>query len=150
MNNNIMTMEFKGLDDWSVPVYKCIETGVLYKDLAPKGSENPELYSCGNEFDGEPCWPIKKDKEIKFKTKYKENPNSFNYMLLGRLQSDCNYYLGHGNRYAKHLWAGNEQRQIDKMKELYNSFPEGEKPEWLTWEQILDYEKLMVIETREE
>lgn len=29
------------------------------------------------------------------------------------------------------------------MKKLYNSFPEDRKPEWLTFEQILEYEKLM-------
>ncbi len=30
------------------------------------------------------------------------------------------------------------------MKELYNSFPDNEKPEWLTYEQILQYERLMI------
>lgn len=64
--------------------------------------------------------------------------------MLGRLRSDCDYYLGHGNRNVKHLWAGNEKEQIEKMKELYNSFPHDKKPEWLTYQQILDYEKLMV------
>lgn len=28
------------------------------------------------------------------------------YMLLGRLLCDCKYYLGNGNRKAKHLWTG--------------------------------------------
>lgn len=44
--------------------------------------------------------------------------SKFNYMLLSRLQSDCDYYLGNGNRCARQLWAGNEQAQIDKMREL--------------------------------
>jgi NAD(P)H-flavin reductase len=69
----------------------------------------------------------------------------FNYQLLSRLQQDCKYYLGYGYRKAKHLWALNEQEQIDKMKELYNSFPNDLKPEWLTYEQILQYEELMII-----
>lgn len=59
-------------------------------------------------------------------------------MLLDRLRCDCNYYLGHGNRDAKHaLWAGDEQEQINKMRELYDLVPE--KPEWLTREQIDEY-----------
>jgi len=70
----------------------------------------------------------------------------FNYMMLDRLRSNCDYYLGYGNRCAKHLWAGNEQDQINEMKKLYNSFPDDQKPEWLTYEQILDYEKAMIKE----
>jgi hypothetical protein len=64
----------------------------------------------------------------------------FRYQLLSRLQSDCNYYLGNGNRNGKHLWAENEKEQIEVMKELWKSFDDGEKPEWLTWNDILNYE----------
>lgn len=63
----------------------------------------------------------------------------FDYMLLGRLESDCEYYLGYGNRNAKQLWAGSEQAQIDKMRELWDGMPENGKPEWLTREQIDNY-----------
>ncbi len=143
MNDNIRTMEFLVIDDWGVPVYKCIEDGNLWKDLS-QDSNNPELYSCGNEIDGDPCYPIKKDLKINFKTKYKENPNRFNYQMLDRLRCDCEYYLGNGNRNERHLYYKNEQEHIDEMKKLYNSFPKDEKPEWLTWEQILKYEKAMV------
>lgn len=66
----------------------------------------------------------------------------FNYQLLGRLQQDCEYYLGHGNRAKKHLWAGDEAEQIAKMKEIYDSLPE--KPAWLTLGQIEQYEARMV------
>ena len=66
----------------------------------------------------------------------------FNYMMLGRLESDCKYYLGNGNRCAKYLWAGDEKKHIDEMKRIYNSL--DKKPEWLTWEQILEYERLMI------
>lgn len=144
-NNNIRTMEFIGKDDWSMYVYKCVETGILYKSETLGGNKS-DLYSCGNEFDGEPCYPIKGDFEICFIGLIKEptKEEKFNYMLLSRLQSDCNYYLGNGNRYSPHLWAGNEKEQIEKMKELYNSFSDDKKPEWLTWEQILQYEKKMV------
>ena len=70
--------------------------------------------------------------------------NRFNYQMLGRLQSDCEYYLGYGNRNNKHLWAGNEQEHINEMKKLYKSFTDDKKPEWLTWEDILNYEKRML------
>ena len=32
----------------------------------------------------------------------------FRYKLLGRLQSDCEYYLNYGNRNTGRLWAGME------------------------------------------
>ena len=44
---------------------------------------------------------------------------TFNYMLLGRLISDCKYFLGNGNGYEKDLWAGSVQKQIAKMKEAF-------------------------------
>jgi hypothetical protein len=74
----------------------------------------------------------------------KHSDDKFYYMLLDRLRQDCEYYLGYGNRNAKHLWAENEKEQIEKMKELYNGFSDNGKPEWLTYEQILQYEKLMI------
>ena len=70
----------------------------------------------------------------------------FNYMLLDRLKTDCNYYLGNGNKNKKYLWAGDEKKQIKKMKELYNSFSNDNKPEWITLEEIERYEKEMIKE----
>lgn len=61
----------------------------------------------------------------------------FEYMLLDRLRQDCDYYLNQAGRNPKSLWAGSEQKQIDKMRELYNSV--SEKPLWLTREQIDEY-----------
>jgi hypothetical protein len=144
-NNNIRTMEFVGEDDWGNEVYKCIETGRLYKNGEIEGF-TPKLYTCGNDFDGEMGYPIPKEWEVKFIERELQptKEEKFNYMMLSRLQLDCNYYLGNGNRYAPHLWAGNEQGQIEEMKKIYNSFAEDKKPEWLTWEQILEYEKLMI------
>lgn len=65
----------------------------------------------------------------------------FNYRMLDRLKSDCDYFLGNGNRSEKHLWAGNCEAQIAKMREIYNSLEE--KPEWLSEEDIDNYEKEM-------
>lgn len=43
----------------------------------------------------------------------------FRYMLLSRLQSDCDYYLHYGERHPKGLWAGDEALQIEFMTKLY-------------------------------
>lgn len=69
--------------------------------------------------------------------------NQYNYMLLSRLVSDCEYYLGNGNYNKKHLWAGNVNAQIHKMIELWNSFPSNEKPEWCSLSQIQEYQGKM-------
>lgn len=71
--------------------------------------------------------------------------DSFKLMLLDRMKQDCNFYLGNGNRLKKYLWAGDEAEHIANMKALRNSFPEDEKPEWLTMEQIEAYEKEMIL-----
>ena len=145
-NNNIITMEFIGVDNGNNDVYKCVETGILYKDGKQWRNLKPELYSCGNSFDGECGFPIDSNLEINFigVPIRPTEQERFNYQLLDRLRSDCVYYLGYGNRNEKHLWAGNEQEQINKMKELYNSFSDDKKPEWLTYEQILQFEKLLI------
>lgn len=62
-------------------------------------------------------------------------------MLLSRLVSDCKYFLGCGNRSENSLWAGSVVEQIAEMKKLWNSV--AEKPEWLTMEQIQEYEAQM-------
>lgn len=124
-------------------------TIILYKDLSLPHINKPELYGCGNEIDGDPSYPLDiTDIELIFKEReLQPTPEEkFNYMFLSRLKSDCDYYLGNGNRSSGRLWAGDEVEQINEMKELYNNFKEDAKPEWLTYEQILEYEKLMIIE----
>ena len=73
-----------------------------------------------------------------FTAQEKDAPeNNPNYQLLDRLRTDCEYFLGAGNRAEKHLWAGSVYAQIVKMRELYDALPQ--KPEWLTKEMIDDY-----------
>ena len=81
--------------------------------------------------------------EFESYTKKEENNTNleYNYMLLDRLRSDCEYFLGNGNRNEKDLWAGSVDAQINEMKKIWNSLKE--KPEWLTMEDINNYEKLM-------
>ena len=67
--------------------------------------------------------------------------DTFRYMMLDRLKTDCNYFLGNGNRNEKHLWAGDVDKQIKLMKDLYNSFEE--KPEWISMQDIENFEKQM-------
>lgn len=71
------------------------------------------------------------------------------YMLLDRLRSDCDYYLGacagrgvDMEAAQKHLWAHDVEGQIAKMRELWDGLEE--KPEWLTPEGIDGYEKRML------
>lgn len=70
------------------------------------------------------------------------NPDiKFRYMMLSRLQTDCDYYLGYGNR-KSHLLGDSVERHIEEMKALWHSFTD--KPEWLSMEQIEEYEKQML------
>lgn len=75
--------------------------------------------------------------------------DEFRYQLLGRLKSDCDYYLGNGNRNDKHLWAGNVKDQIQTMKDLYNSFSDDMKLDWISLEDIDNYEKEMSSDLNE-
>ena len=74
--------------------------------------------------------------------KESDDHDKSNYMMLSRLKSDCDYYLGNGNRNPRNLWAGDEAKQIAKMRELYDKV--SEEPEWLTKEDIDDYEDKMI------
>lgn len=65
------------------------------------------------------------------------------YSLLDRLRLDCDYYLGYGNRSNKCLWGNNVKDHIRYMKYLYLLFPINAKPEWISMNDILSYEKEM-------
>ena len=72
---------------------------------------------------------------------------TFDYMMLSRLQSDCKYYLGWG-KFGGHLWAGTVEAHITEMKRLWNVLIF--KPEWLTMEQIEQYEYKMLNKIADE
>ena len=67
-------------------VYRCIENGALWKDIN-LGEGVPKLYSCGNDYDGEPKLSIK-PLEIVYVNQYHEQI-SFSYQMLSGLQCDC-------------------------------------------------------------
>lgn len=74
---------------------------------------------------------------------------SYRYQFLDRLRSDCDYYLGYGNRNVNNLWAKNVAEQVSYMKAVWDSFSETEKPEWISYEDILRYEKEMAEPQKE-
>lgn len=65
--------------------------------------------------------------------------NKFNYMLLGRLQMDIEYFLGHGKRNEKHLYFQNAKEHIKETIELWKILPI--KPEWLRASKLVEYKK---------
>ena len=71
------------------------------------------------------------------KEEYTGNP----YMMLSRLQHDCEYFLGNGKGSEKHLHQGSVEKQIAYMKKIWNGL--SKKPEWLSMEEIEDYENKM-------
>lgn len=66
------------------------------------------------------------------------------WLMLERLIRDCEYYLGNGNRCAKHLWAHDEREQIAEMRKRLASLPEEHRPKWASSEVIDKYESKML------
>jgi len=71
-----------------------------------------------------------------------ESRDQFNYMMLGRLRDDNEYFLHMGAGSPRTLWAGNVKDQIKEMKKIYNSLKV--KPKWITMADINKYEKDML------
>ena len=130
------------------------KNGKVYVDMSPL-KDKIDLYRCVGDYD-EPANSVNVEEyelinNPKDNINYDRNKNyESDYMLLGRLVQDCKYYLGNGNRFDGNLWAGSVDKQIAKMKELWNKFPEDMKPEWLSMEDIKNYEKEMTTEKKTE
>lgn len=140
----VLTLKFIGIDDFSCPTYQD-QYGHLWKDLNLGESQEPDLCSVtGNDRDGEPLSPINQEHTFDPKP-FRRNLYEFQYMMLDRLRSDCEYYLGYGCRSLSILSGKDPRQHIDRMKELWKELPEDGKPEWLTWEQILEYEKAIIF-----
>ena len=136
-----LILKYIGEDSWSRPVYRD-QFVHLWKDTGCGRYDTPTLCSAVNdEFDGEPDMPIQHEFVL---VGAKENEDKrFQYAMLDRLRCDCDYYLGYGNRNDNNLWGGTPQEHIECMKKRWLEFAENEKPQWLTWEQILEYERKM-------
>lgn len=70
---------------------------------------------------------------------------TFRYQMLDRMKQDCEYYLNHGNRNPEILCGGSEQKHIENMQAIWNTFSATDKPEWLSYEDIEEYAKQMGV-----
>lgn len=139
----LLVMKYLGDDFWSLPVYQD-QFGYLWKDIELGESTEPSLYSVtNNEIDGEPDKPIKKKFILQTRKEFVSREKRFQYQMLDRLRCDCEYYLGFGCSNPGVLREKDEKKHIEAMKSIWHSFSEEEKPKWITWEEIMEYEKNM-------
>ena len=65
INMKNLTLNCKGRDSWSRPVYEA--EGILYVDVNPHKDRRANICTkYNNEFDGEPDMPISEDIQIEF------------------------------------------------------------------------------------
>lgn len=145
MNNNELLLTYVGMGEFNTPAYKD-QNGKVWLDINLGHGEPALCSSSNNEVDGEPDQPISGSYRIV--EAYKENPYAFQYSMLDRLISDCKYCIHAaqqtGKLYPGHLYYKDVEEHIGEMKKLYESFPESEKPQWCSMEEILGYEKEMI------
>ena len=130
--------------------YPCYEdeNGKIYFDIND-GENGLNLYTGAyrhpedEDICGEPYSKV--TETIECDEPFVRHPREFDYMMLSRLQSDCNYFLSYGNGYEGHLYYKEVNRHCDEMKKLYESFDDSDKPEWITLEQIEQYRGDMVV-----
>ena len=70
--------------------------------------------------------------------------DNFNYQLLYRLKTDCEYFLNWGMRNPKRLWALNVNDHIDTMIKLFKALPFT--PDWISFADIEQYKKEMEMQ----
>ncbi|MCD8084596.1 MAG: hypothetical protein LUE86_14085 [Clostridiales bacterium] len=144
------TLTYIGKADFGYPAYRD-EDGKLWANINFQYTDQSGLHSLtGNSLDGEPNepFPVALGETVSFENEPDPEAEKYSlqYQMLGRLKSDCDYFLGYGFRNEKDLWAGSVERQILKMKEIWNTFPAELKPEWLSMEEIDEYERKMSTE----
>ena len=141
-------------------IIKKVEEMTLNDQAAKDEAINTErvayrnTYKCGKRIESICLWDPFNDECFLVGTEqlyYEPLPKdkAFAYSMLGRLKSDCEYFLGNGNGYEGHLWAQSVEEQIKEMRGRWNSFTEDEKPEWLTMDQIDEYEQKMLEKRKE-
>jgi hypothetical protein len=118
-------------------------------NLHPLLLERKELYLRISPKLQEIISAIKQSKEVsmvledsdKDEVKVTEESLKFEYMMLGRLKSDVDYYFGYGGESPRNLYYDSIQEHLSEMKKQYNAFPENLKPVWISLEEIVGYEK---------
>lgn len=141
-----MKVRFAGFGGYmNTPCY-VDESGRLYFD-ENNGRGTLALYTGAymhpedGDICGEPCSLV--EEEVECDEPFVRSPREHDYMMLSRLKSDCDYFLGNGNGCEDVLYYRNVDAHCDAMDKLYNSLAENEKPEWLTFEQIRKYRMSM-------
>jgi hypothetical protein len=84
-------------------------------------------------------------KPIECEEPYVQNPRKLDYQLLARLKADCEYFIRRKGRCrTTSLWADIDTI-IAKMEDIYASFPEEDRPLWLTPEAFEKLKKQVKI-----
>ena len=125
------------------------ENGKLYFD-ENNGRNGLNLYTGAyrtewGEICGEPNRRV--EESVECDDPFVRHPREFDYMMLSRYKSDCDYFLGYGNGYEGHLYFKEVNEHCHERKKLYESFADEDKPKWLTAEQIEEY-RMKMIEAR--
>lgn len=75
-----------------------------------------------------------------FVMKPQYNDIAFNYVFLHRLISDCKYFLDHGNRQEKYLWAKDAFHHAELLKFVWGHLcSRHEEPLWIDEREIRAY-----------
>lgn len=123
-----LILEFIGINSWRCPIYRD-QHGHFWTDMN-RGGGDPDIYSLSGDYmDAAP-----------------ETPINVEYILdeelidaLSAIKTTCDFFLGEGD---KNIAIFEEpQDLINTMKEIWDTLPKTARPEWLTWEQIQEYEK---------
>lgn len=135
-------LTYIGEDYWGRETYRD-EQGRYYRIV--DGAMHTS--SPSNDIDGEPDLPMKEDSyEIVNPMTDKqrlENEHKFDYMMLGRLKDDIEAYLNvEGDCRYRNDHLVNAAKTIAEMRKYWARIPDEVKPEWITEEQIEEYEKV--------
>jgi len=150
-----MKLERIGENAWGHMAYQDVDTGKFYLALNYGYNEELDLHTCSpsDDIDGEPDAPLKRDYEIINPITDREKRMKryqFQYMMLGRLISDCRAFFGDGRedesadcRYKNEgfIWGKDIKVLVTEVKKLWMQIPEDIKPEWMTWEEVEEFEK---------
>jgi len=149
---------FVNIDDWNRPVFKdikdssryfgCIDTlfpyGETEKEVLKKVVSSDLVYF-GTCFNCEPMGTparvtIIPTEKMSMNDIYMSQtvPQTFEYMMLNRLQSDCLYVLYHPFHVSA-LWGITIESHMQEMYRLYEVLEI--KPEWLSLDDIKRFEQ---------
>jgi len=142
-----MKVKFVGFggEELERPCYEN-EQGELFFD-ENNGRDTLNLYTGAYRHpeDGDICGEpnIMVTENVECDKPFMRHPRELDYSILSRLKSDCEYFLTCCNGYEGYLYH-DVNVHCNKMKELYNSFEDNDKPEWITLEQIEEYRVKML------